>query len=43
MGEEVPTAETICGTRPVEVKVKMQKAAHLGGEKANQRVKAAEN
>ncbi len=43
MGEEVPTAETICGTRPVEVKAKMQKAARLAGEKRNQRVKTAEN
>ena len=32
MGEEVPTAETICGTRPVEVKVKMYKAVNLAGE-----------
>ncbi len=43
MGEEVPTAETICGTRPVEVKVKMQEAARVAGEKRNQRAKAAEN
>jgi hypothetical protein len=33
LGEEVPTAVTICGTRPVEVKVKMQEAVKFTGEK----------
>jgi hypothetical protein len=28
----VPTAGLICGTRPVDVKVKMYKAVNLAGE-----------
>ncbi len=32
IGGEVPTAESICGTRPVEVKVKMHRAVRLAGE-----------
>src|SRR5882672_6576886 len=32
IGGEVPAAGTICGTRPVDVKVKMHKAANLCGE-----------
>jgi len=31
-GEEVPTAETICGMKPVEVKVKMHKAVYFAGK-----------
>jgi hypothetical protein len=33
MGEEVPTAVPICGTRPVDVKVKMNAVIDLAGEK----------
>jgi predicted hydrolase (HD superfamily) len=32
IGGEVPVAVTICGTRPVDVKVKMHTAANLAGE-----------
>src|ERR1700677_3979397 len=34
------TAESICGTRPVEVKVKMHKAVKLAGENRNQTAKS---
>jgi len=40
MGEEVPTAESICGTRPVDVKVKMHEAVNLAGENRNEAVKS---
>jgi hypothetical protein len=40
MGEEVPTAVTICGTRPVDVKVKMYEAINLAGENRKQAAKS---
>ena len=39
-GGEVPTAESICGTRPVEVKVKMHKAVKLAGENRKETAKS---
>jgi predicted hydrolase (HD superfamily) len=36
LGGEVPTAGLICGTRPVDVKVKIHEAVNLAGEKRNQ-------
>src|SRR5271157_6271703 len=40
MGEEVPAAVTICGTGPVEVKVKMQEAIVFAGENRNDAAKS---
>jgi hypothetical protein len=40
MVEEVPTAVTICCTRPVEVKVKMYEAFVFTGAKRNEAVKS---
>src|SRR3984885_11274548 len=39
-GGEVPTAESICGTRPVEVKVKMHKAVKLAAENRKETAKS---
>ena len=37
---KVPTAETICGRCPVEVKIKMHEAAHVAGENRNYSAKS---
>jgi hypothetical protein len=37
VGGEVPTAGTICGTRPVDVKVKMHRAERLAPENKTMR------
>jgi hypothetical protein len=36
IGGEVPTAEVICGTTPVDVKGKMHEAVNFGGENKNE-------
>jgi len=40
MGEEVPTAVPICGTRPVDVKAKMNAVIDLAGENPNEAAKS---
>jgi hypothetical protein len=39
IGGEIPAAEPICGTRPVDVKVKMDEAVNNSGENRNDAVK----
>jgi hypothetical protein len=43
MGERFRLQGLICGTSPVEVKVKMHKAANLAGENRNYAAKSRRN